>query len=169
MVPVYYVPFLFGSWGSADLPGLILSALGQTQSCPCLVTHLPYERARKGQELKPVPSRIGSPKRFKNKHENCFGPCSEALAKPFSGDTMEPCAHSQGPVPLQLQIMQPWPLIPALRRGLGSQQSCEDNDTELLPCLNSKSENITAIGDYSFGSLMGPLRSKEGGGPKVPE
>lgn len=47
---------------------------------------------------------------------------------------MEPCTHSQGPVLLQLQIMQTWLLIPALKKGLGFQQGCEDNDTELLPC-----------------------------------
>lgn len=88
LVPVYYVLFLFGSWVSADLPHLILSALGQTQSCPCLVNQLSSERAGEREELKSALPRTASPKRFKNKQESCFGPRSEALAKPFSGDTM---------------------------------------------------------------------------------
>lgn len=95
-VPVYYVPFQSGSWGSTNPPRPILSALGKTQSCLYLVIQLLYRRAREGKELKPALLRTASPKRFKNKHENCFEVHLEALTKSFSGDTMELCTHIQG-------------------------------------------------------------------------
>lgn len=141
MVPVYCVPFLFGSWGSADLPRLILSALGQTQSCPCLVIQHPYERAREGEELKPVPPRTTTPKKFKNKHENCFGPRSEALAKPFNGDTMDP-------------LSEPCPSAATNHAALALDSWLEKGTVASSPAVKTMTQNFSPAWIQNLGTLQ---------------